>query len=867
MTGFRPVVVTLLLVFVVAASAGASRLLDLAPNPSFEQGDAAPAGWTPQPGAAGDVLTWAAWLPRFGRRSLAIESEGGAAWESDPVGVRPHQAYRLSGWIAAREGEGRLEIVFLDGQGAEVARACTPAASAFAWTYVAVEADLAGAPGRAVSARITCRAQGAARFDGIALTPLRRSLLRNGDFEQPPPKVPDEDLQARLNAQAQGWQRVVGRCPEGALQWPEGKGRGGGRCLALAGRPKGTQAASYFVDLPEGKAPCVFEGWAKAPADGTASVILAWHGDRGWISDMTAHFPRFGSQWTGLTVEAAPPLGADRVRVICVATSPGSAVLFDDLALTPRAAGRREVRAFVNQVGWDPADRKRAIVATSFFPDDLKAARFSVVDEAGHNSRAGRLRPVGRVHEGYSDDWGSYYWQADLSPLARAGRYRLVAEADGVEARSPEFEIAPRVALERTGELAYRLYYVQRCGVEVPGWHGACHMDDARLPDGSHLDVTGGWHDAGDYNKWMYPEGPLLAVYALGSAYEAHPEFFDAMDRDGNGRPDVLDEMLWGAEFLCKMRRPEGGLYGSVTTGWSYWGAPGMETDGIAGTPDDRPIKDEHPAAEFAAAGLAMGARLLPQTRERFLPAAEALYEDQKKRGEHAQDMLPAEIELHRATGEAAYLDAARRHAAAIAAGLPGAWQTQRHLAALAAFVLAFPDDPQAEAYRRALESALAARREAFENAFGVIPTVLPSEQDRAAGYEGRFFKPEGWGGNWGVLDSAWAAMACARATGDARWRAAALDALDWVLGVNPLGLCMMEGAGTINPPLYHHRYMDMPAHRRGAVPGAIPNGIGLDRAFPQEDRPCFATETRPALTTEPWIPYSAFYLMMLSML
>ena len=46
--------------------------------------------------------------------------------------------------------------------------------------------------------------------------------------------------------------------------------------------------------------------------------------------------------------------------------------------------------------------------------------------------------------------------------------------------------------------LAVGYYRYQRCGVEVPGVHPACHLDDARRRDnGQHVDQVGGWHDAG----------------------------------------------------------------------------------------------------------------------------------------------------------------------------------------------------------------------------------------------------------------------------------------------------------------------------------------------------------------------------------
>ncbi|MHA1791404.1 MAG: glycoside hydrolase family 9 protein, partial [Promethearchaeota archaeon] len=52
-------------------------------------------------------------------------------------------------------------------------------------------------------------------------------------------------------------------------------------------------------------------------------------------------------------------------------------------------------------------------------------------------------------------------------------------------------------------------------------------------------------------------------------------------------------------------------------------------------------------------------------------------------------------------------------------------------------------------------------------------------------------------------------------------------NVVDWIMGRNPLGICQIESLGKVNLPTYHHRYNSIPANPRGAVPGAVPNGIG----------------------------------------
>ena len=114
----------------------------------------------------------------------------------------------------------------------------------------------------------------------------------------------------------------------------------------------------------------------------------------------------------------------------------------------------------------------------------------------------------------------------------------------------------------------------------------------------------------------------------------------------------------------------------------------------------------------------------------------------------------------------------------------------------------------------------------------------------------------------------AWAANLCYRVTADVRARVFAADQLDWVLGKNPIGLCMFEGKGAFNPPRYHHRYNSIPGHERGAVPGTIPNGF--EREMGLADRPGFdlsrAGGRSPSYrTSEPWLVHNMWYLLAIS--
>lgn len=213
-----------------------------------------------------------------------------------------------------------------------------------------------------------------------------------------------------------------------------------------------------------------------------------------------------------------------------------------------------------------------------------------------------------------------------LPPLRVRGPYQVRVGA----ARSPVFSLGPEglVDLER---LLLRSFYLQRCGHELDdrltgAHHAACHLEDARLSgddQAAALAATGGWHDAGDYGK--YVATTAVAIGRVLHAYERDPEHyaFDNLDipESGNGIPDVLDEMTVGLDWMLAMQRADGAVHRKV--GGRQWPKKLI------------PERDVQPRLAYgisspetakAAAAWALGARVLrgshPDRAQRYLAAA-----------------------------------------------------------------------------------------------------------------------------------------------------------------------------------------------------------------------------------------------------
>jgi endoglucanase len=168
---------------------------------------------------------------------------------------------------------------------------------------------------------------------------------------------------------------------------------------------------------------------------------------------------------------------------------------------------------------------------------------------------------------------------ADISALRDPGTYYLYDAENKV--RSYNFRVGKDVYAQ-TLKAAVRMYFYQRCGGDVPQanggtWHHPpCHCAEnqdkaAQLyidgqAKGQPRDVHGGWHDAGDYNKYV----PFTAevIPCLLMAYEFNPKAFGDdwnIPESGNGVPDLLDEVKWECDWLLRMQLPDGSVCNRVT--------------------------------------------------------------------------------------------------------------------------------------------------------------------------------------------------------------------------------------------------------------------------------------------------------------
>jgi endoglucanase len=513
----------------------------------------------------------------------------------------------------------------------------------------------------------------------------------------------------------------------------------------------------------------------------------------------------------------------------------------------------------VNQVGYLPPRAKIAVVA-----DTRGSGAFSV-----RRTRDGSEVWSGTLGPARTDaDTGDTVRLADFSSLAETGTFYL--DVAGVGA-SHEFEIGTTVYADAF-VLTARSFYGQRCGLAVdlapshPGYaHPACHVAGTPNPDAvlhatsgvtGAVNGTGGWHDAGDYGKYVVNSG--ITTAELLWAYELFPSRVGRVDlrlpESGNQTPDLLDEARWNLEWMLKMQDADGGVWHKLTSerfgGFVMPQADDGGTRYVIGT-GASPHKSSCATGDFAAV-MAVAARVFrpfdAAWADRALEAAERAWRwlshnpsvlfrnccgvqtGEYGDGSCGDELLWAAAELFRTTGGADYNRYFTANYLAAGASLTDAnlqsWQNVRNLALLTYALSRQPTtDETARARIKADTEAVAAAVVARTRANPYRVSLRASEY---------VWGSNGVAANYGVL----LAVANVLSPNPAYVDAAA-DNLHYLLGRNTFGLSWVTQIGDRPFQNPHHRPSGADANAQpwpGLLSGG-PNRYGGDAvidALPQ---------------------------------
>lgn len=213
----------------------------------------------------------------------------------------------------------------------------------------------------------------------------------------------------------------------------------------------------------------------------------------------------------------------------------------------------------INQLGYKPAGVKVAVWCAK---ENVAVKTFRLVDVATNKIvyEASAGKPFG-VYGPFTQTY-----RLNFSAFNKEGRYKLKVG----ETYSPEFRIDEDV-YKGAADFCLRYMRQQRCGFN-PFLKDSCHTHDGYtmygpMPDSTHIDVTGGWHDASDYLQYVTTSAN--ATYHLLMAYRDFSKVFGdekaANGLDGkNGMADVLDEAKWGLDWLLKMHPKDDWMFNQI---------------------------------------------------------------------------------------------------------------------------------------------------------------------------------------------------------------------------------------------------------------------------------------------------------------
>ncbi|MGF1709206.1 glycoside hydrolase family 9 protein [Vibrio kagoshimensis] len=558
------------------------------------------------------------------------------------------------------------------------------------------------------------------------------------------------------------------------------------------------------------------------------------------------------------------------------------------------------MQLLTNHIGYESSGFKQAILQTQ--KERLSSHSVLLVCADDHVT----VDTFELVKSGQVANWhqGQFY-TIDFTAISKIGRYYLRFD----NLRSEVFSISENLLIDSTFSDVLHYFKSQRCG----GIFDKKDQHAKLLNSDTHVDVRGGWYDAsGDVSKYfshlsyanyLNPQQIPMVVWSmlksltLTSEHTLFPKFSTTR---------LTEEALFGADFLVRMQSPDGYFYMTV---FDKWSKDIEQRDICAYATQEGHKTDDYQSGFRQGAGVAIAALASASALEvsgefsslEYLDAAERGYCHLKEYNlQYLNDgveniideycALLASTELHRVTEKEEYLlearvwakrlinrqmtdrnfshfwsansDGSRPYFHAAEAGLP--------VISLCEFVSIETDTESRQEAINAIENAChfeVSITDAVTNPFGYPRQYVKSvnsdkrdaffvAQDNETGYW--------WQGENARLGSLSSMAYLAQPHIQdpklkQRLSKLAQNSLDWILGLNPYHMCMLDGHGHNNPDY-------LPKLGFFNAKGGVCNGITAgfddeqDIAFnPPGQKDDMLQNWRWG---EQWIPHGAWFLL-----
>ncbi|MDS1786003.1 glycoside hydrolase family 9 protein [Vibrio parahaemolyticus] len=553
-----------------------------------------------------------------------------------------------------------------------------------------------------------------------------------------------------------------------------------------------------------------------------------------------------------------------------------------------------------NHIGYERLGPKKAIIQTE--QPHLSSYTAQLICATSEQTVATfAVEEQGKVanwHQGY-------FYLIDFSSFTDSGDYFLQVE----DSRSSSFTVGEHILLDQTLSDVIHYFKSQRCG-------GVFDQQDRQVPvlnANQTADVHGGWYDAsGDVSKYLshlsYANylNPQQTPMVVWNILKGLSLLEGSEDIAAFTRTRLIEEALFGADFLVRMQNEKGFFYMTVFDKWSKDTAQreicAYETQ--LGHKFDDYQAGFRQGGGVAIAALASASRLGVHgeyDQQKYRNAAENGYWHLKEHNtQYLNDgeeniideycALLASVELFKATKETRYLAESRLWAQRLVARQMSDEQIQHfwsanqdgsrpyfHAAeaglpviALCEYLAIEDDSVQTESVKRIVNRACEFEikiSNKVTNPFGYprqyVKGVNESKRDAffvAHNNESGYW----WQGENARLGSL-ATMAylaqphIASQEIQQQLSVFAQDALNWIVGLNPYDMCMLDGHGRNNPDY-------LPQYGFFNAKGGVCNGI--TGGFEDEEDIAFnpPAQKDDMLQNwrwgEQWIPHGAWYLL-----
>lgn len=508
---------------------------------------------------------------------------------------------------------------------------------------------------------------------------------------------------------------------------------------------------------------------------------------------------------------------------------------------------------YINQIGYLPSEKKFAYVYESLLNG---ADSFSLVDSNGKTVYSGK------ISAGVKDELiDQSVCCCDFSDFSDEGNFTICIGNNKNK--------NVRIGTSSYNDLYYSVlnyFYMSRCGHEIVDcdkWsHPACHTDIAEIYGTKETKlVTGGWHDAGDYGRYVVAGSK--AVMDLLLAYEYSKDKFNAFD--------ILSEVRFELDWLLQMQREDGGVYHKISC-YHFCGfiLPQDEKDKIV-------ISPVSTAATCDFAGCLAYASTFykkedPAFADKLLKAA-VKAQDYVDKHEDEIFSNPPEIttgsygdwnvsderyfalcSLFAATGDRSYLNKAleiRSNQKNKTENYQEPWKLNWYEGFSWGCVSGYGSEILLKNQQLVGDRVIV---EDIRN--GILEIAVKILEDSKKSSFGLSLTKIFWGSNGAVCDHAHIFLLAYDLTGNKEFYDAALKNLNYVLGCNPIDMCYVTKNGVNSPVKPHHRQSGflndvMPGMLAGGPSAGLQDAVAKEKLQGKSPLMCYIDDTGSYSTNE----------------